>query len=371
MIISAILTPALFGVVGFFLALRFDLRRRKLSVLRAGGWSLLTFLDSVCVALVAGLASLLLVAPWARTPAASPWTPATVGILACVAALLFLWPEGRRQIQLQRPEGIVLAESLILLGFYQLLEKFVMNSSGWLGEGGSSVPFSLRAGLPIVAGVVTLAFIVPRFVRGEETHRILHRVASQGEFVQPEATVPTPECPHPERWQMMDAQSAETEILDLLKALVIAVKPELIVETGTFIGHSAMKMAEGLKANGFGRMITVEFDPAVFAKAKQNIDASGLGNWIEYRNESSLETKINDPIDLLFSDSDVSIRESEIRRFLPQIKPRGLVLVHDASSHFRVVREAALRLEQEGLLSVVLLSSPRGLVIAQKRAERT
>jgi hypothetical protein len=43
------------------------------------------------------------------------------------------------------------------------------------------------------------------------------------------------------------------------------------------------------------------------------------------------------------------------------------VLMHDASSHLRTVRDAALRLEAEGLLSVVLLPTPRGLVIAQKR----
>jgi hypothetical protein len=34
------------------------------------------------------------------------------------------------------------------------------------------------------------------------------------------------------------------------------------------------------------------------------------------------------------------------------------------------VREAALRLESEGLVSVVLLPTPRGLVIAQKREGR-
>jgi hypothetical protein len=144
----------------------------------------------------------------------------------------------------------------------------------------------------------------------------------------------------------------------------------LILETGTFIGYSAIKMAEGLKANGFGKLITIEFDPAIFAKAKERIDASGLGDWIEYRNASSLETPIDGTIDLLFSDSHLTIREQEIRRFLPQIDARGLILVHDASSHFKVVREAALRLEQEGLISVVLLSTPRGLVIAQKRAGR-
>ena len=159
-------------------------------------------------------------------------------------------------------------------------------------------------------------------------------------------------------------------MLDFLKALVVTVKPSLIVETGTFIGHSAIKMAEGLKANGFGRIVTVEFDPTIFAKARENIEASGLRDWIEYRNQSSLETNIDHVIDILFSDSDVPIREKEIRRFLPQIVPNGLVLVHDASSQFKIVSEAALRLEQEGLLSVVLLSTPRGLVVAQKREGR-
>ena len=76
---------------------------------------------------------------------------------------------------------------------------------------------------------------------------------------------------------MVDSQSSELEMLDFLKSIVITAKPRLIVETGTFIGYSAIKMAEGLKANGFGKLITIEFDPAIFAKAKQRIDAFGLG----------------------------------------------------------------------------------------------
>jgi hypothetical protein len=44
--------------------------------------------------------------------------------------------------------------------------------------------------------------------------------------------------------------------------------------------------------------------------------------------------------------------------------------MHDASSHMKTVREAALKMEAEGLLSVVLLPTPRGLVVAQKRQGR-
>jgi predicted O-methyltransferase YrrM len=164
--------------------------------------------------------------------------------------------------------------------------------------------------------------------------------------------------------------SAEVEVLDFLKAIVTTLKPELVVETGTFSGLSTLKIAEGLKANGVGRVITCEYDPKVFAAAEKRFAASVLQPWIEARNESSLEMKIDGRIDLLFCDSDAPIREQEVRHFLPQVNPNGLILMHDASSAMKTVREAALRLESEGLLSVLLLPTPRGLVMAQKRAGR-
>lgn len=363
---------AVLGVIAVYLGLRADVRRRKLLLTRSAGWTLLIALDVASVSLSIGCATaLVVVSPHIHSRPDSLFSPATLGAVACAAALLFLWPEGQRQVQLQRPAGVVFAEWGILFGTYQLMAAFVFHQSLIWPSLSRFAAVGIGLVLPITAGSLLLRVIVPPFVKGHEEHRILDRIASQGEFVQSEWAGPTPECPFPERWQMLDAQSAEVDVLEFLKTLVITVKPDLVVETGTFIGHSAMKMAEGLKRNGFGRIITVEYDPLVFAKAKQQIDASGLSGWIEYRNASSLDTKIDGPIDILFSDSDPKIREQEVRRFLPQIKPRGLVLIHDASSHFTVVREAALRLEQEGLLSVVLLSTPRGLVLAQKRQGRT
>jgi len=59
-----------------------------------------------------------------------------------------------------------------------------------------------------------------------------------------------------------------------------------------------------------------------------------------------------------------------VKRFLPQIRSTGLILMHDASSHLKIVRDAAFKMESEGLLSCIFLPTPRGLVIAQKRAGR-
>jgi predicted O-methyltransferase YrrM len=202
-------------------------------------------------------------------------------------------------------------------------------------------------------------------------HKIIREVTRRGaDVLQPEYHRATPECPEPERWSMYDSMTAEAEVLEFLRCIVTTIKPKLIVETGTFMGISTLWLAEGVKQNGFGRIITCEFDPAVFATAKQRIEHSGLAQWIEMRNESSLDTKIEGSIDLLFSDSDMPVREQEVRRLLPQINPNGLILMHDASSHLKVVREAALKLEREGLISVVLLPTPRGLVVAQKREGR-
>ena len=201
-----------------------------------------------------------------------------------------------------------------------------------------------------------------------------HKVMRQAERAQgallPEYHRATPECPKPERWHMYDSMTAEAEVLEFLRTLITTVKPELVVETGSFLGVSTLWIAEGLKANGFGKIISCEFDPVVFEKAKEKVAASGLADWIELRNDSSLEMKVEGAIDLLFSDSDMPIREQEVKRFLPQIRTNGLVLLHDASSHLKIVREAAFRMESEGLLSCVFLPTPRGLVVAQKREGR-
>jgi len=204
----------------------------------------------------------------------------------------------------------------------------------------------------------------------KQEHKVMLQAERAAGALLPEYHRPTPECPHPERWHMYDSMTAEAEVLEFLRTLITTIKPELVVETGSFLGVSTLWIAEGLKSNGFGKIISCEFDPVVFAKAKEKIAASGLSDWIELRNESSLEMHVDGTIDLFFSDSDMPIREAEVKRFLPQIRSTGIILMHDASSHLKVVRDAAFKMESEGLLSCIFLPTPRGLVVAQKRSGR-
>ena len=287
--------------------------------------------------------------------------------LVAGAIFFYLWRLGAKSLRGPRPTGEVFGNYLVLSGLARFLVEFIrLNPPSIFGLTNAQVASLLAT----IAGLGVMVEVNLRFHAQKQEHRILQHAARQGDVMQREYHRPTPECPHPERWRMLDSMTAEVEVLEFLKSLVTTVKPQLVVETGTFMGISTLWIAEGLKQNGFGRVITCEADPVVFAKAKERIDASGLSRWIEYRNESSLKTRIEGAIDVLFSDSDAPLREQEVLRFLPQISPRGLILMHDASSHLKVVREAALRLEKEGLISVVLLPTPRGLVVAQKRQGR-
>jgi len=205
----------------------------------------------------------------------------------------------------------------------------------------------------------------------KQEHKVMLQHERAGGALQPEYHRATPECPEPHRWSMIDSMTAEVEVLEFIATLVTTIKPKLVVETGSFLGVSTEWIARGLERNGGGRVISCEYDPVVFAKAREKVESSPLKKWIELRNESSLEMKVDGTIDLLFSDSDMPIREQEVKRFLPQMNPNGVILMHDASSHLKVVRDAALKMEREGLISVVLLPTPRGLVVAQPRAGRS
>jgi predicted O-methyltransferase YrrM len=359
----------LFGFAGFSCVLGLDLHRRRLLSAPLFRLRALALLDLLPPAFTAGVAVALSVELYPEAmargvlPIRSP-TMLTIGL--CLVFFPVFWAEGRKQIQFQRPVGLLFGEWLVFVGTGRVVLAAIFVHGG---DRGMMRTLLLAAPL-LLGGGVLIAVVVPPFMRKYEGLRILERVAGDDQFRQPEYTPATPECPHPELWGMLDSQSTEMEVLEFLKTLVTTMKPQLIVETGTFLGHGTLKLAQGAKENGFGRVITIEFDPAIRARAQERFAASGLAPWIESRLESSLESKIDGTIDLLYSDSHLANREAEIRRLLPQLDPRGLLVIHDANSHFKIVREAVFRLEEEGLISAVMLSTPRGLVIAQRREGR-
>jgi predicted O-methyltransferase YrrM len=351
------------GMLGGLLVLLLLGRREKIS--------LLEFLDACSPAAAAGIAAgdlgVFLVNTAGMAPSGDVGLTPLYESLIQAAIAAFLWRLGAKITLGPRPKGEIFGSYLILAGASTVIGQSVRGTIA--SQFGTT--YGWIAGLIFfLYGVFLLWGVLANYHKISKEHRILEHTAARGSVVQPEYRKPTPECPHPERWRMYDSMTAEVEVLDFLKTLVTTTKPELVVETGTFLGISTLHIAEGLKENGIGRVVTCELDAKVYEEARKRFAASGLDAWIELRNESSLEIQIDDRIDLLYCDSDMPLREQEVRRFLPQMNPNGLIVLHDASSDLKIVREGALKLEREGLLSVVFLPTPRGLVVAQKREGR-
>ena len=180
-----------------------------------------------------------------------------------------------------------------------------------------------------------------------------------------EKSLPSPECPHPQQWSMLDGNTAEVETLEFLYAVVRLHKPSLIVETGTWHGHSAVALGKALRQNGFGRVITFEIDQEISEIAQRLVKAEGLCDFIELRNQSSLQATIADPIDMLLLDSELHLRVHEFERLRPQLRPGAIVIFHDTSTLHRIVREDVIRLTQQRLLTTLMFPSPRGLAVCQ------
>src|ERR1700683_1222539 len=116
-LIAALLAAAIF--------FRADLRRRRLSLARTSGWHILTALDLLCPAATAGAAASFVVTLFAIVASQHVlplWSPVTWAVAAGILILVVIWSGGKRQLQFQRPRGIVFGEWLILAPAYYFLE---------------------------------------------------------------------------------------------------------------------------------------------------------------------------------------------------------------------------------------------------------
>src|SRR5947207_4978167 len=203
--------------------------------------------------------------------------------LVGVIIFWYLWRLGARSLLRPRPRGEVIGEYFVWTGLARFLVEFIrINPRSVFGVMSNA---QLIALFSIVAGLIILFSIRRRFKGESQERRIARHSSERGDAIQPEYHQATHECPDPQQWKMYDSMTAEVEVLEFLRSMVTTLKPKLVVQTGTFMGISTLWIAEGLKRNGAGKVITCETDPLVYAKAQDRIARSGLAEWIESRNQ--------------------------------------------------------------------------------------
>ncbi|MBN2669276.1 MAG: O-methyltransferase [Bacteroidales bacterium] len=125
----------------------------------------------------------------------------------------------------------------------------------------------------------------------------------------------------------------------ILESFVRMLKPNLILELGTFTGYSALCMARGLENNG--KIITVDIDEEVVVLAKKYFEKSDYSSKIDLRVGDALKIieKINEPIDLVFIDADKSQYKAYYELLLPKMKSGTFIIADNVLWSGKVVQE--------------------------------
>ena len=128
--------------------------------------------------------------------------------------------------------------------------------------------------------------------------------------------------PREGQWEVPDGTSSEVEMGDFLYGLVRMLKPALVVETGTYLGHSTRLLVEACFDNGFGKVVSCDVeDRNVF---------NAIPSHCELRICSSLDLPELGTADLVYSDSEQNLRMKEYEL----VKPGCVFVVHDTARSY-------------------------------------
>ncbi len=162
----------------------------------------------------------------------------------------------------------------------------------------------------------------------------------------------------------------------MVAALVRAMQPDLVVETGTGLGFTSRAVGEALHRNGHGHLVSLEVDAERHASAMNRVGSllASSGGPVELLLMSSLDWEpLGRTIDFAWFDSLYELRAREFCRFrdLGALAQGSIVGFHDWTSglrgHYLDVREEIERLRSQGLLAPIYIPTPRGVCLAEVR----
>lgn len=117
------------------------------------------------------------------------------------------------------------------------------------------------------------------------------------------------------------------------------IKPDCILEIGTYTGYSAICLAEGLAING--RIHTIDNNNNIKPIANEYFGKASVKNMIEFHIGSALDIipTINDRFDLVFIDADKSNYSNYFDLVIDQVNTGGFIVADNVLWSGRVLDE--------------------------------
>lgn len=133
-----------------------------------------------------------------------------------------------------------------------------------------------------------------------------------------------------------DGGSTEIEYLALLAGFIRATKPMAVLETGSWNGHGTIALAEAVKANGFGRVITIEQDAGKLEASAKAVSDAGLTEWVQVEPGNTIEVLRHlrhHRFGVALFDTELEIRVTEFRLCveLGLMRSGDIAAFHDTS----------------------------------------
>jgi len=116
-------------------------------------------------------------------------------------------------------------------------------------------------------------------------------------------------------------------------------KPMRILEVGTFVGYSALCLAEGLQEGG--RLHTLELREEDAATALENFKRANALDKIILHKGIALDIipVLNETWDIVFIDADKTNYSSYYKLVLPRVRKGGLIIADNVFFHGEVLEE--------------------------------
>ena len=104
-------------------------------------------------------------------------------------------------------------------------------------------------------------------------------------------------------------------------------KAKVIVEFGTSFGLSTIYLAQALKDNGGGKLITTEYEAEKIKVAKANVIEAGLEEFVIFKEGDALESLkgLGETIDLVFLDGAKNLYVPLLKLLEPSFRPGTFV----------------------------------------------
>jgi predicted O-methyltransferase YrrM len=121
------------------------------------------------------------------------------------------------------------------------------------------------------------------------------------------------------------------EVGRLLGLLTRLIGARRVLEFGTSLGYSTLWLAEALQTTG-GRLTSVERDPLLLERARQNIAAAGHGSRVDFvlGDARAVAEALVGPFDLILQDSDKALYPELLERTIALTRRHGILAADDA-----------------------------------------